>query len=91
MTLDQAGTETVSVDYATADGTAAAAGSDYAATAGTLTIAAGSVAATITVPILDDTLVEPIEAFTVTLSDAAVRPSPTPKPPPPSPTTTCRL
>ena len=69
MTLDQAGTETVSVDYATADGTAAA-GSDYAATAGTLTIAAGSVAATITVPILDDTLVEPIEAFTVTLSDA---------------------
>ena len=69
VTLDQAGTETVSVDYATADGTAAAA-SDYTRTAGTLTIAAGSVAATITVPILDDTLVEPIETFTVTLSDA---------------------
>ena len=69
VTLDQAGTETVTVDYATADGTAAE-GSDYTATAGTLTIAAGSVAATITVPILDDALDEPIEAFTVALGDA---------------------
>ena len=69
VTLDQAGTETVTVDYATADGTAAE-GSDYTRTAGTLTVAAGSVAATITVPILDDALVEPIEAFTVTLGDA---------------------
>ena len=69
VTLDTAGIQTVTVDYATGDGTATA-GSDYAATSGTLTIAAGLLKGTITAPILDDTLVEADETFTLTLSDA---------------------
>jgi uncharacterized delta-60 repeat protein len=59
--------DTVSVNYATAPGTATAA--DFTATSGTLTWAnADAVSQTITVPITDDTLYEADEAFTVTLS-----------------------
>ena len=47
----------VSVDYATANGTATA-GLDYTATNGTLTFAAGETNQTIVVPILNDGLVE---------------------------------
>lgn len=60
----------VSVDYATAPGTATAA-SDYTTSTGTLNWANGDVAPkTITVPILDDALPEAAESFTVTLSNA---------------------
>lgn len=61
---------TVSVDYASANGTAHA-GSDYTATNGTLTFAAGETNQTIAVPILNDGIVEPAsyETFTVTLSN----------------------
>ncbi len=69
VTLDTAGIQAVTVDYATGDGTATA-GADYAATRGTLTIAAGSLEGTINVPILDDTVDEPDETFTLTLSKA---------------------
>jgi len=58
----------VTVDYATANGTATA-GSDYTATNGTLTFLAGETNQTITVPILNDGLVESTETFTVTLSN----------------------
>ncbi|MCU0624781.1 MAG: hypothetical protein MUF53_13095, partial [Gemmatimonadaceae bacterium] len=58
----------VTLDYATADGTALA-GTDYAATAGTLTIAAGARAAVIEVPLLADALLEGDEAFTLALSN----------------------
>ena len=60
----------VSVDYASANGTAIA-GSDYTATSGTLTFAAGETNQTLAVPILNDGLVEPAiyETFTVTLSN----------------------
>ena len=58
------------MDYATGDGTATA-GSDYTKTSGTLTIAAGSLEGTITAPILDDTLDEADETFTLTLGNAA--------------------
>jgi uncharacterized delta-60 repeat protein len=59
--------DTVSVAYATAPDTASAA--DFTATSGTLTWDnADSAPKTITVPILDDTLYEADEAFTVTLS-----------------------
>ena len=44
-------------------------GADYAATAGTLTFAAGQTSAVITLPILDDTLVEGDERLSVLLSD----------------------
>ena len=57
------------VSYATEDRTAVA-GADYQATRGTLTLAAGATAATIKVPIIDDSLAEDTETFTVTLSDA---------------------
>ena len=61
-------TGAVSVNYATANGTATA-GSDYTTTAGTLTWPAGDTTdKTIAVPILQDAILEGTETFTVTLS-----------------------
>ncbi len=59
----------VSVDYATADGTATA-GLDYQAVAGTLTFSPGETSLTIDVPILGDTIAEGDETFFVNLSNA---------------------
>ena len=59
----------VTVDYATADGTATA-GADYTATSGTLTFAAGESTKTVNVPILDDSHDEGEETFTLRLSNA---------------------
>ena len=59
----------VTVDYATADGTAKA-GADYTATSGTLTFAAGEAVKTVRVPILDDSHDEGEETFTLRLSNA---------------------
>ena len=68
VTLSAASTESITVTYTTADGTASA-GSDYTAASGTLTFAPGDTAdKTITVTVLDDALDEPDEDFTVTLS-----------------------
>ena len=58
----------VTVDYATAGGTATA-GSDYTTTSGTLTFAAGEVTKTVTVDVAGDTTYEPGETFTVNLSN----------------------
>jgi sugar lactone lactonase YvrE len=58
----------VTVNYATANGTAIA-GSDYTATSGTLTFAPGSTSAMIRVPLLDDAAAESTEAFTFNLSN----------------------
>jgi hypothetical protein len=58
----------VSVDYATADGSAAA-GSDYTAAAGTVTFAPGETSKTITVLVNGDRLIEPTETFSVNLSN----------------------
>jgi Ca2+-binding RTX toxin-like protein len=58
----------VTVDFATADGTAAA-GTDYTAVNGTLTFAPGETSQTITVPITGDGAVEPNESFFVNLSN----------------------
>ena len=60
----------VTVDYATADGTATA-GEDYTATSGTLTFAAGETTKTVNVPVLDDAVDEGSETFTFRLSNAA--------------------
>jgi hypothetical protein len=57
----------VQVGYATADGTAKA-GTDYTAVAGTLTIPANQTQATINVPILGNTQVQPDRSFTLQLS-----------------------
>ena len=68
VSLSVEGSATVTVSYATADGTAAA-GADYRATSGTLTIRAGQTSGRITVPVLGDLLAEQDEHFTVTLRD----------------------
>ena len=68
VTLSRAPSGTVTVDFATSDGTATA-GSDYTATSGTLTFAAGETAKTVPVPVLDDDHDEGSETLTLTLSN----------------------
>ncbi len=60
---------TVTVDYATADGSAKAPG-DYTTTTGTLTFTPGQVTKFIDVPIVGDTLDEVNERYTVALSNS---------------------
>jgi hypothetical protein len=60
---------TVSVGYSTADGTAVA-GVDYVATSGTLTMPAGVATATINVPIIGNTIPQLNRTFTISLSGA---------------------
>lgn len=60
-------TKTVSVKFASANGTAVA-GSDYTATTGTLSFAPGETTKTITVAVMGDQLFEPDETFLVVLS-----------------------
>jgi len=68
VTLSQASTSSVTVKYATADGTAIA-GSDYNAASGTLTFAPGETSKTITVAVRGDTVAESAETFRVVLSN----------------------
>jgi len=68
VTLCVTSAETISVNYATSDGTALA-GSDYVTASGTLTFAPGIASHTFVVPILDDTLDEVDETVLLTLSD----------------------
>jgi glucose/arabinose dehydrogenase len=58
----------VSVNYATSNGTATA-GSDYTATSGILTFGAGEISKTFTIPIINDAAVEVGETVTLTLSN----------------------
>jgi hypothetical protein len=69
LTLTNPSVQVITVDYATANGTATA-GSDYVASSGTVTIPAGATSATITVPIIGDTTVEPNETFNINLSNS---------------------
>jgi CSLREA domain-containing protein len=73
VTLSQPSGETVTVNYATANGTAIA-GDDYGATSGTLTFAPGVTSQTITVPVTGDAVSEPDETFSVTLSSSTNAP-----------------
>ena len=68
VTLSNASVQTVSIDYATADGTANA-GSDYVATSGTLTFPPGTTSGQINVTVNGDTTVEPDETFQLKLSN----------------------
>ena len=68
VTLSRAASDSVTVDYATSDGSATA-GSDYTAASGTLTFAAGETGKTIPVPVLDDAHNEGSETLTLTLSN----------------------
>ena len=67
--LSTASSQEVTVDYATASGTARA-GDDYEVTVGTLTFPAGTTEQTIRVRLIDDKLVEEEESFTIRLRQA---------------------
>ena len=69
VVLAEASSESVTVQYATQDGTAIA-GADYTATSGTLTFAPGETEKFIGVAIADDATVESSETFTLELSAA---------------------
>ena len=68
VTLDRAATETVTVEWATSDGTATA-GTDYTAGTGTLTFSSGDSSKTVSVTVAGDEVDEPNETFEVTLSN----------------------
>src|SRR6185369_5154682 len=63
-----AGVGPITVDYATADGTATA-GLDYTAVSGRLEFPEGTFSRTITIPILSDQVFEGSEQFTISLSN----------------------
>ncbi|TDO15140.1 aryl-phospho-beta-D-glucosidase BglC (GH1 family) [Mycobacterium sp. BK086] len=68
VTLAAPSTQTVTVQYATSNGTATA-GADYISVAGTITFAPGETQKIITVPVKSDALAESNETFTVMLSN----------------------
>lgn len=68
VNLSAASSNTVTVQYTTANGTATA-GSDYTATSGTLTFAPGQTQQTLSVTVNGDTTYEPDETFTVNLGN----------------------
>ena len=68
--LSAPATGTVTVDYATADGTATVADKDYQAKTGTVRFKAGETCRGITINVKGDTAVEGPETFDVVLSDA---------------------
>ena len=68
VTLDRAPSGTVTVDYATSDGTATA-GEDYTAASGTLSFAAGETLKTVSVSVLDDSHDDDGETLTLRLSN----------------------
>ena len=70
VTLSAASGRTVTVNYATADGSATTP-SDYAAKSGVLTFTPGATLQTITVTVNGDLFVEPNETFAVSLSAPA--------------------
>ncbi len=70
VALTSSDIDTVTVDYATANGTALA-GGDYASTSGTVTFAPGDTLETVDVPVLDDGVAEEEESFTLQLSNPA--------------------
>ena len=70
VTLNRAASGSVTVDYATGDGTATA-GADYTAASGTLTFDPGETAKTVDVTVLDDAHDDTDETLTLTLSNAS--------------------
>ena len=70
VTLAPAAPGTVSVDWATSDGTAKA-GTDYTAASGTLVFAPGETSKTVSVAVLADEEAEGAETMVLTLSNAS--------------------
>ena len=73
VTLSRALPGTVTVDYATSDGTATAP-ADYTSTSGRLSFAAGQTSKTVAVPVLADAVNEGSETLTLTISNASGAP-----------------
>ena len=69
VSLDRAALRTITVDYATRDGSAKA-GEDYTAKSGTLSFTVGQRSKTVRVALLDDVKDEDEETFTLVLSNA---------------------
>jgi hypothetical protein len=67
VTLSRASTQTITVTFATQDGTATAGNSDFVITAGTVTFNPGEQAKTISVLVQGDNQLEPNENFSVRL------------------------
>jgi Calx-beta domain len=67
VTLSSKSTDTVSVKYGTADGTATSP-ADYAAATGTVTFAPGETQKTVTISVVGETVYEANETLTVTLT-----------------------
>ncbi|MFN6002758.1 MAG: Calx-beta domain-containing protein [Dolichospermum sp.] len=67
VTLSRTSSQTITVQYATANGTAIG-GSDYTSTSGTLTFNPGVTSQVINIPILNDSLNEANETFSLTLN-----------------------
>ncbi|WP_413171279.1 beta strand repeat-containing protein [Anabaena azotica] len=67
VTLSASSTQTITVQYATSNGTAIA-GSDYTTRSGTLTFAPNTTSQFIDIPIINDGINEPNETFTLTLT-----------------------
>ena len=70
VTLDRSTDHDITVDHATADGTATA-GKDYTAVSGTLTFNAGETSKTVMVPVLNDNIFDPEETLRLVLSNAS--------------------
>ena len=68
ITLSNPSSTAISVDYATANGSATA-GNDYTATTGSVSFGPGETSKTITVPITNDTLFEGNESYSITLTN----------------------
>jgi parallel beta-helix repeat protein len=69
VTLSEASSQTVTVNFTTVDGTALTADNDYQPASGTLTFDPGQTTKTITVLVNGDTIIENDETFTVNLSN----------------------
>jgi len=74
ITVERAGnlSKPATVNYATSNGTAIAP-SDYTATSGTLSFAAGEITKTISIPIINDALIESSETLNIALSNPGRR------------------
>ncbi len=70
--LDPPASSTVTVDFATADGSATVANDDYQPTSGTLTFEPGVTSQTVSVSVNGDTKLEDDETFFVNLSNASL-------------------
>jgi glucose/arabinose dehydrogenase len=71
LSLSNPSSQTITVNYATANGTATIADNDYQAATGQVTFNPGQISQTVNVTILGDTKFEPDETFFLNLSGAA--------------------